>query len=562
MPEELRAALIKMLDCFRDVQYGRAVHAYDLHRFRRSVEYAFVNSFIRLANTYMVALESTDWANLSDAKSPAEIDRFIEERSKFLSSVVNDTYRIESNSIISVVSPIVQDMSKEDKEYGMVVDRARIAYAEFKKIRLHALECISCVVFALPSKSLQGFNAQWTDSLSAKGVAGPFANLMFSITDPLESVKHIFSNVSHFTRLLEICADKVVVVFLMFVRDLDHVLSPEESSKLSSVLKVSIIGGFKKFFKDFESESNFITVELHLKRLMHLYYLLTDDISSEHFVNTTRLLQGESEKSDSDPVALSMLLSTCLRLRDWTDHEHYEEPYQKLVDMIKTNAISPNLATAGKRLYELCPESRVFGLPAIDVCSHVNMSEMYVDELVAVSALKRRNEEVSSWGLFYERASSKRLTHSLVVPRKKIIIKNVLVKDLFSLDFIGLAPNVYITIAVGTTVVRSSTKQSTYAPAWAETFEVFFESDLSLMESSIILSLHVYYASKIGLISDTMVAFSETSINTYDAIMMHSVHINCDARAGDSKAVQVAAGNCTKKALAMPKLSFEFSVVY
>lgn len=520
--------------------------------FKRRMELIFIECYIGLSREYADAVARVELEPLLKDESGTPNSTQLEERSLWLCSVVNDCSRVLANFLSSMVNSDLKCPEIASKSCVFIGDRVHQASSTFESVIRTTLDTISCVIFAPCVYLLKDFENDWRKAAVTIDASGPIAEVMHIIRDSLHFYRYIIINSVYYIRLVEICADKIVILCLTLLKECSPTFTPAEIEKIGSDISI-IKKGFLMCVKGPESEKHFAIIEIRLKRLQDIYYLITEDLSSASFINTTRRLIGESEcDPQCDSIALSMLVNHCFQLRGWAENEMHREPLDELVSILRDHATEKPMPLS-PLLGCIPPETRSFRMGSVGI------------DFLLTTAIDRnsvRPLQQFSKSSFWFLSTTQEFRSQHTGPKiKNLTVLQIMITDIFGLDtMIACAPSVYVVLTtnLGDKVITSC--RTSYNPVWDEPVHLQFHSDFRLIDSAK-LSCQVFFPIRFFGSSDVLYGSLDFPLNISDPITHSTESISSFLNInGDSKALQIALGKSIKRKAPMPKVSVHFRI--
>lgn len=546
MPEDLREFLLSM-SAFSKTDDPL------ISRFARRLETISVESFINLAREYAARVDEIDLDPLLQDGKGAPDPTQLEERSLWLCSVVNDCTRVLTESLATMRNDEANSSGDASPSRSILTDRVHKAYKQFEQVRKLALDAISCVVFAPCMHVLHDFEQAWRNSAANTETSGPIADVMHLIRDSLHFYRYIIVHNSNYIHLVEICCDKIVMLCLALLRDFSSKFTPAEIEKMGSDITL-IKKGFLVCVKGPDSEKNFAVIEIHLKRLQDIYYLVSEAPSSINFINTTRRLVGESECDPlCDSIALSMIVEKCFEVREWEDFEEFKGPLDELVSMLKHHADDKNKVSS-RILVDSSPEQRTFRMINLGIENLLTKIVIREDATII-----EHNPKLPLWQLNHSNEFGRRRYGPKV---KSITVLRLTITDIFGLDamMLSCAPSVYVSLSTNLTGAVTTSLRTSYNPVWDEPLELQYDSECRLIDSAKLLC-RVFFLYRLFGSTDMLYGSVELPIHMSDPTTPQSETVSgYIAINEDSKSCQIAFAKAIKRKAPLPKLHVRFRV--
>lgn len=338
------------------------------------VRLAFCSSFLYLADKYSEAFRGTEWIVMSKklAKkfnidtSSMSIDivqendvagEKLNDHVAWLCSVANDMYRVMKDGSIYQVEEAVDDEDDNDdsdtdnendddvdadavrRQQGLrrraieiaidVSDTSTKCIKSYNDLHKMSLEMISCVIFSSMHALLDpNFVSAWLSHServpedSAEVEDGPFEKAVAILMDEMNVYRDLLE-ISCYQTLVEICAEKIVIVFFCLIKSLyvsGSFVGGDDGSKQDARLKQLVydlsltIDCFQKLSDVVEGDGAVI-IELKVRRLPEMLVLLTAARKSEEFVAALNAVVAEAAVNAEESLSLANYLFSVVSIR-------------------------------------------------------------------------------------------------------------------------------------------------------------------------------------------------------------------------------------------------------
>lgn len=265
-------------------------------------ELLFVDGLISLARFYRSTITSRDW--LADHADDALLhDKLL----MWLFSFINDISRVQVGDLVSRCVADNADACGLDRHAVSKLEKIEEANSVLEKAYVNALDVLSCTVFA---KLFANFESEWPAQSNVPHELGRLSELVLNYSSALMDM---YSS----ARLLLICADKIVVLYLALIRDGCErgQLRFESDLLIRFALDVRHIQeAFAEVVKAASCGKYAVLIELRLRRLDDVLTLVGD--KNEDKVKA--VLQRVSEEGlckHPEALAYANMIKACVKAR-------------------------------------------------------------------------------------------------------------------------------------------------------------------------------------------------------------------------------------------------------
>lgn len=273
------------------------------------IEVSFVESLTTIAEKYSSAVTSRNWFDYGSMD--AEEGRLHERVIGWLFSVVNDISRAQASDLLAVAAERNSISRSADRRVVSKFEKIENANEVLEKGYLVALDYLSCALF---EDIFLDHLYSWPDL----GVDSPTKSAMASLRNKWPAFASAVTDSYSFAKLLLLCADKIVVVYLTLIRECGmertFVFCDELLVRFNDDIR-NIYDGFFTAIKSSGCEKYSSLIELRLQRLHDVYALIAEDSESSSFRDTLKKVRDEGIFKRCESLAFANIIRACHKAR-------------------------------------------------------------------------------------------------------------------------------------------------------------------------------------------------------------------------------------------------------
>jgi hypothetical protein len=203
------------------------------------------------------------------------------------------------------------DLDNMDHRAVMKLEKVEEANEKFEKSYVLALDYLSCALFA---ELFFDFERDWLN----RSIESPIQGEINMLLSQLPLYAAALTDAYSFARLLLICADKIVIRYLILIRDsgMSYLIDFDEYMLQRLVIDTKLIQkAFADIAKSCGCEKYLCLIELRLQRLDDMCTLIIAQCEGELFKITLRKLTEEGMCKRNESLAFANFMRACLKLR-------------------------------------------------------------------------------------------------------------------------------------------------------------------------------------------------------------------------------------------------------
>ena len=310
IPEDCIAHLMEILHDSH-VSCSEAREEFDtlICNMNSNVDILFVESLSLIAQNYLDAISSRNW--LECGSMDVEEGRLHDRIIGWIFSIVNDISRIQIADSLNVAVAQITVSGNHDRRAILKLEKVENAHEVFEKCYVIALDYLSCVIF---ENIFHDFELEWPNL----NIESPIKSAVAVLLNLWPAFNAAMTDSYSFARLLLICADKIVMLFLAMIRDggVNFVLKMDEDllKRWNEDVKM-VFDAFTNASKVTGCDKYLCLIELRLRRLSDVFNMIAADLGDDVFRSTLKKITDEGVLKRNESLAFANMIRSCLRAR-------------------------------------------------------------------------------------------------------------------------------------------------------------------------------------------------------------------------------------------------------
>ena len=310
IPEECTASLSEAIQDARiPITEARDEFHTLITNINANLEVSFVESLTAIAEKYFCAVTSRNWFDYGSMD--AEESRLHERVIGWLFSVVNDISRVQATDLLAVAAERNTIYRSTDRRAVSKFEKIESANEVMEKGYLVALDYLSCALF-------EDVFLDHLDTWPDLSLDSPTKSAMVALRSKWSAFASAMMDSYTFAKLLLLCADKIIVVYLTLIRECGVERTFEFCDKLLARFNDDVRAIYDAFFTAIKSsgcEKYSSLIELRLQRLHDVYALIAENSGSSNFRDALKKVRDEGILKRCESLAFANLIRACQKSR-------------------------------------------------------------------------------------------------------------------------------------------------------------------------------------------------------------------------------------------------------